>query len=154
LNDRAIEVFRTALTVVGILLLVVFGSRAAAQARNMKLAGANHKSVFAVGTDIMNILGFGKTQTVKFYEAKPLAYNLPSQIHTATTIATTDETSTGITGGNTSQSPVNSAGNAQSQTNNGLHKAAVTVNGVTDNAQQVVNNVTKNNSNDFLSLWP
>src|SRR4051812_21049065 len=84
LNDRAVEIFRSFLMVVGILLLVIFGSRAAAQARNMKLAGATHKSVFAVGTDIMNVLGLSKTHQVVTYEPQPITSRVPAQIQTAT----------------------------------------------------------------------
>jgi hypothetical protein len=149
-NERAVGIFRTFLTVVGILLLVIFGSRAAAQARNMKLAGATHKSVFAVGTDIMNVLGFGKTTHVVNFEPKPIYSHVPAKIQTAAPIAssTTDTTSSKQT------APQSTSTDATTNTNNGLHKATGTVNNTTSKTQQVVNNVTKNTSDDFTNLWP
>jgi hypothetical protein len=152
-NDRTVEILRTFLTVVGILLLVIFGSRAVAQARNMKLAGATHKSVFAVGTDIMNVLGFGKADRVVTYGPKPISGHVPAQIQTVTPI--TSPTSTTPASTNKRQAPTqSSASGAATKANNGLSKANGTVNNLTAKTQQVVNNVTKNTTNDFTNLWP
>jgi hypothetical protein len=159
LNDRAVEVFRTVLTVVGILLLVIFGGRAVAQARNMKIAGGNHKNVFAVGTNILSVLGFEKTQPVRFYEPRPISFKLPSQIQPVAPITTTNTSQSNISdtasSGRNGQGSTQSVSNKQTKTtNNGLSKTVDTVNNVTGNTQQVVNNITKNTSNDFISLWP
>jgi hypothetical protein len=149
-NERAVGIFRTFLTVVGILLLVIFGSRAAAQARNMKLAGATHKSVFAVGTDIMNVLGFGKTKQVMNFEPKTISSHVPAKIQTATPIASSSSDTP-----NTQQtSPHSTSTGEATNTNNGLHKSTGTANTATVKTQQVVNNVTKNTSDDFTNLWP
>jgi hypothetical protein len=153
LNDRTVEIFRTFLTVVGILLLVIFGSRAAAQARNMKLAGASHKSVFAVGTDIMNVLGFGKANPVVSYKQQPITSRLPAQIQPATPLTSSPSSSSGQTG--SKQKPAEAIGSeSTASANAGLHKATGTVNNVTTKTQQVVNNVTKNTTDDFTNLWP
>jgi hypothetical protein len=137
--------------IVGILLLVIFGSHAAAQARNMKLAGASHKSIFAVGTDIMSVLGFSKTDPVVRHEPQPISSHVPAEIGTATPIgaspATSDNTDNKQVVGSTETG-------AAVKANGGQHKATGTVNNVTDKTQQVVNNVTKNTTNDFTNLWP
>lgn len=145
MNDRTVEIFRTCLTVVGIFLLVLFGSRAAAQAQNMRLAGANHRSIFAIGTDIMSILGFGKADSVTIFEPRPISTNVPPQIQTATPITTAASGSNG--GQSTLQSSTNTT---QSKSSKGLHKAVGTV----TKTQQTVSNIAKNTSNDFTNLWP
>lgn len=153
MNDRAVEVARTFLTVIGILLLVIFGSRAAAQARNMKLAGATHTSIFAVGTDIMNALGFGKTGSVAAYEPKPIASHVPAQIETVAPIAVSDS-ATSASKLKKQPSLQTTTSGATGRANNGLGKANGTVNNLPTKTQQVVNNVTKNTTDDFTNLWP
>lgn len=140
---------RTLLTVVGILLLVVFGSRAAAQARDMRLAGATHRSVLAVGTNIMSALGFGKANTAKMYEATPILENIPSQIQTAAPLAVP------ATGDNSSQKAIQpTPSTSQTNASNGQHKAVGTVNNVATKTQQTVSNISKSSSDDFTNLWP
>jgi hypothetical protein len=48
MRDRVVETFRTVLTITGLVLLIVFGSRAAGQAQNRQLAGATHRNTFGL----------------------------------------------------------------------------------------------------------
>lgn len=50
MNGKAIETFRFALLITGLVLLVVFGTRAASQASDKTLAGASHKNTMLSST--------------------------------------------------------------------------------------------------------
>ncbi len=153
MNDRTVEIFRSALTVIGILLLVIFGSRAAAQARNMKLAGATHKSVFAVGTDILNVLGLSEKGIAPVSAPRPLASHLPAQIQAVTPVAQTPAAPAATETASIQTAVQNST--TTSGTNPTIKekpgKATGAVNG---KSKQLVNNSGKHNSDDFANLWP
>jgi hypothetical protein len=59
MRDRAVETLRIVLTVLGFALLIIFGSRAARQADDMKLAGATHHSLFAAANSLHAVLAVG-----------------------------------------------------------------------------------------------
>jgi hypothetical protein len=50
MRDRAVETFRSILTITGLVLLIVFGARAAGQAQNKQLAGATHRATLGLPT--------------------------------------------------------------------------------------------------------
>lgn len=150
MNAKPVEVLRTVLTVVGILLLVIFGSRAAAQARNMKLAGATHKSILGISPDILSVLGIGTAERqVALYQPRPIAADLPAQISQATPVSYTASPQATTT---PQPSAVQNANpDAASTTNKGLRKATGTVNKTVNG---LTNALTRNTSNDFTDLWP
>lgn len=154
MNDRTVEFFRTALTVLGILLLVIFGSRAAAQARNMKLAGATYKSVFAVGTDILSTLGLNKAEAKVSAQPKQLANHVPAQIQTATPIASSAApAASGVTTTSQPATLTVPAAAVTTSTSSSSSKSAAHGHASTK-AQQAVSKASKHNSDDFANLWP
>jgi hypothetical protein len=59
MRDRAVETLRIILTVLGFALLIIFGSRAARQADDMKLAGATNRSLFASTNSLHAVWAIG-----------------------------------------------------------------------------------------------
>lgn len=76
MRDRAVESMRLVLTVIGLLLLVIFGVRAASQVGNLKLAGANHR--------------FEQPSSVPILNLASLAFE-PATLHAAKAVLTRSE---------------------------------------------------------------
>jgi hypothetical protein len=55
MRDRAIESMRLVLTIIGLLFLVIFGTKAVGQVGNLKLAGANHRFEQPTSVPILNL---------------------------------------------------------------------------------------------------
>jgi heme/copper-type cytochrome/quinol oxidase subunit 2 len=164
-QSRSIGVIRNILTVIGLLLLVVFGARAAAQARDMRLAGSIRPNLFIISSPIQLVVTMGHFAAERVFTLKaaaPVDGTATTALQTTTSQQPngdqdTSLTATGLDRARSVSSTASSLNEGVRVTPNGKKVLPASVNQTLKNTQSTVNNVTKSvddTKNQFVRLLP
>jgi hypothetical protein len=168
-QGRSLGVLRNVLTAVGLLLLIVFGIRAASQARDMQLAGSMRPSIFAVSSPLqlaMN-LGFAAEQMLTSEPApSPAPKTIPTPLATPSASAdaapqssseSSSDHQTGLERAGEVSSSASSLNDGVRVTPNGKKIIPAPVRQTVNDARSTINDIGKavdDTSNQFVRLLP
>lgn len=153
MRKKTVESLRVSLLVLGLVLLIVFGVRAAGGARDMKLAGALQHRIESAKDNMLGFLGF--TQTPIAAPEKPQTRNAEPATNTAASANAQPAVPTVSPSPKANDKAVEALNKAKTNASaTASDKAKSTLNKTTNTVNNSVTKITEDAGNEFTRIWP